>query len=96
MGAIVWNKLLGGTANEYATGIQQTTDGGYIVAGLSGSSANGDVTATNHGDFDDWIVKLDANGNIVWNKLLGGNLWEVSRHPAVLRPDCGHALRVDA
>ena len=78
LGAIVWNKLLGGTGIEYATGIQQTTDGGYIIAGYSSSSANGDVTATNHGGFDDWIVKLDANGNIVWNKLLGGNLWEVA------------------
>jgi hypothetical protein len=75
LGAIVWNKLLGGTAYEYATGIQQTTDGGYIVAGYSTSSANGDVTGTNHGvlHFDDyWIVKLNATGNITWNKLLGG------------------------
>lgn len=77
-GAISWNKLLGGTGNEYATGIQQTADGGYIVAGYSSSSANGNVTGVNHGLKDYWIVKLDAAGNISWNKLLGGNNDEVA------------------
>lgn len=73
-GNIVWNKLLGGTGNEYATAILQTADGGYILSGASiFSSANGDVTATSHGSYDYWIVKLDASGNILWNKLLGGN-----------------------
>ena len=72
LGNIIWNKLLGGNQTDVATGIQQTTDGGYIVAGYSGSSANGDVTGTNHGSGDYWIVKLDALGNTVWNKLLGG------------------------
>ncbi len=72
-GAITWNKLLGGTGNEYATSIQQTADGGYIVAGYSTSSANGNVTGVNHGLKDYWIVKLDAAGNISWNKLLGGS-----------------------
>ena len=72
-GNISWNKLLGGTASEYATSIQQTADGGYVVAGYSQSSANGNVTGVNHGLKDYWIVKLDAAGNITWNKLLGGS-----------------------
>jgi hypothetical protein len=71
-GNITWNKLLGGNNNERANCIQQTTDGGYIAIGFSGSSANGNVTGTNHGSYDYWIVKLDASGNISWNKLLGG------------------------
>jgi hypothetical protein len=70
---IIWNKLLGGNSEEYAQDIQQTSDGGYIVAGYSFSSATGDVTGTNHGNFDFWIVKLDGAGNIIWNKLLGGS-----------------------
>jgi hypothetical protein len=73
LGNIIWNKLLGGSALDVPREIQQTTDGGYIVAGYSASSANGDVTGTNHGLNDCWIVKLDALGNILWNKLLGGN-----------------------
>jgi hypothetical protein len=71
-GNITWNKSLGGTSDEKATAIQQTTDGGYIVAGYSSSSANGNVTEVTHGGYDYWIVKLDASGNITWNKLLGG------------------------
>ncbi len=72
-GNIVWNKLLGGSDTDITYSIQQTTDGGYIVAGESFSSANGDVTGTNHGVQDYWIVKLDGSGNIIWNKLLGGS-----------------------
>jgi hypothetical protein len=47
---------LGGSDYEIAFSIQQSSDGGYIIAGGSGSN-NGDVTG-NHGDFDFWIVKL--------------------------------------
>ena len=69
---ITWNKLLGGDGTDEARSIQQTPDGGYIVAGYSTSSANGDVTEANHGSYDYWIVKLDVSGNIEWNKILGG------------------------
>ena len=72
-GGIVWNKLIGGGDNDIAKSIRQTTDGGYIVAGYSRSSATGDVTEINHGVYDYWIVKLDEAGNIIWNRLLGGN-----------------------
>jgi|CXWL01.1.fsa_nt_gi hypothetical protein len=70
---LYWNKLLGGDGNEIVTSIQQTTDGGYIVAGYSNSSANGDVTEINNGNYDYWIVKLDADRNITWNRLIGGS-----------------------
>ena len=74
-GTPVWNKLIGGieTTDEFSTSIEQTADGGYIVAGKSSSSASGNVTATNHGANDYLVVKLDATGNITWNKLLGGS-----------------------
>ena len=66
-GNIVWQKCLGGSDYDNAYSIQQTTDGGFIVAGYSESN-DGDVSG-NHGDDDYWIVKLDANGNIVWQKF---------------------------
>ena len=69
-GNITWQKSFGGTLSDRAYCIQQTTDGGYIVAGLSYSN-DGDVTG-NHGDADYWVVKLDATGNITWQKSLGG------------------------
>ncbi|MDD4248563.1 MAG: PKD domain-containing protein, partial [Methanosarcina sp.] len=73
-GNIVWQKSLGGSDDEYAESIQQTSDGGYIVAGESNSN-DGDVTG-NHGESDYWVVKLDTTGNIVWQKSLGGSDWD--------------------
>ena len=70
-GNIQWQKPLGGSEGEWAYSIQQTTDGGYIVAGWSYSN-NGDVSG-NHGYDDYWVVKLDDTGNIQWQKSLGGS-----------------------
>jgi Secretion system C-terminal sorting domain len=69
-GLIDWETSLGGTGNDFATSIQQTSDSGYIVAGSS-ESIDGDVTG-NHGSFDKWIVKLNSQGFISWEKSLGG------------------------
>src|SRR5688572_13509106 len=69
---IVWQKCMGGTGYDYATSIQQTTDGGYIVGGKS-ASYDGDVTGHHGTAYDYWIVKLDSSGNIQWQKSYGGN-----------------------
>jgi type 1 glutamine amidotransferase len=74
LGAIVWQKTLGGTSYDWPSSIQQTTDGGYIVAGRTESN-DGDVTG-NHGGYDFWVVKLNSLGTIVWQKTLGGTLNE--------------------
>ena len=73
-GAIQWNKTYGGSDNDNAFSIQQTTDGGYVVAGLT-FSTDGDVSG-NHGDYDAWVIKLDSNGILQWQKALGGSGWE--------------------
>ena len=73
---IEWQKSLGGTESEAANSIQQTNDGGYIVAGLSYSN-NNDVTG-NHGDSDYWIVKLDSTGIVMWQKSLGGTKEDIA------------------
>ncbi|AYN01604.1 T9SS type A sorting domain-containing protein [Chryseobacterium sp. 3008163] len=69
-GVIFWKKSLGGSHQDLAYSIKQTSDGGYIVAG-SAFSNDGDVTG-NHGGTDAWIVKLNSDGNIQWQKALGG------------------------
>jgi hypothetical protein len=78
-GGIEWERLLGGSGTERAESIAQTSDGGYIVAGISTSSASGDVSDGNHGSGDYWIVKLDGGGNIEWERLLGGSEIEWAR-----------------
>ncbi|HYV94895.1 MAG TPA: T9SS type A sorting domain-containing protein [Chitinophagales bacterium] len=70
-GALVWQKSLGGSGNDQAQSVQQTTDSGFIVAGFSFSN-DGDVSG-NHGYGDYWIVKLDTEGNLEWQKCLGGS-----------------------
>ncbi len=70
-GNIVWEKSYGGSNNEYAYSIKQTNEGGYIVAGMSQSN-NGDVSG-NYGSFDSWIVKLNSNGELVWEQNFGGS-----------------------
>jgi len=71
-GNLVWQKALGGNSDDGASSAEETTDGGFIVEGYTNSN-NGNVTG-NHGGGDYWIVKLDATGNIVWKKCLGGTL----------------------
>lgn len=64
-GNVQWMKSYGGGNTEYAKSIQQTFDGGYIVAGLTYSFGAGDQDA--------WILKLDANGSVQWQKTYGGS-----------------------
>ncbi len=73
-GDIEWQKCLGGTDHDFAYSIQQTSDGGFIVAGLTGSN-DGDVSG-NHGGRDAWVVKLNSSGEIEWQKCLGGTNYD--------------------
>ncbi len=73
VGSIQWQKALGGGSIDYAYSTKQTSDGGYIVAGLS-ESIDGDVTGNHGGGGNDdyWVVKLDNTGSLQWQKSLGG------------------------
>ena len=72
-GVIQWQQRLGGTGNEVGRSVQQTADSGFILLGYSSSTGSGDVVGTSHGGYDYWVVKLDAGGNVLWEKLLGGS-----------------------
>ncbi|HYV93854.1 MAG TPA: T9SS type A sorting domain-containing protein [Chitinophagales bacterium] len=69
LGNLEWQKCLGGSDDDQAASIQQTADGGYVVAGWT-SSNDFDVSG-NHGGDDYWVVKLDAGGNKTWQACLG-------------------------
>jgi hypothetical protein len=58
-----WNKTFGGPGNDDAHSVQQTSDGGYILAGSI------DLQYPN---YDAWLIKTDPNGNQQWNKTFGG------------------------
>ena len=76
IGVLQWQKALGGTSDEVATCIRQTSDGGYIISGRT-ASTNGDVTGF-HGWNDYWIVKINSTGTLVWQKTFGGTQEEVA------------------
>ena len=67
-GVITWQKTFGGTGYDYAESITQTQDGGYLVAG--------ETTSFGAGDYDLWIIKLDENGVITWQKTYGGTAYD--------------------
>jgi len=94
VGNIIWQKALGGTLEEidYANVIikmEATSDGGCIV-GSTTNSNNGDVSG-NHGLMDCWLVKLDNNGSILWQKCYGGSMDE-ALFDLRLTPDGGYIL----
>jgi len=68
-GNLLWSKTYGGTADDRGEAIKTTSDGGFIITGYSRSNDE-DVT-TNNGFYDHWIVKLDANGDLIWEKSFG-------------------------
>jgi hypothetical protein len=71
--SIEWQKCLGGPGGEIGYSIQQTNDDGYIIAGVSAGGINGGDVSGHHGASDVWVIKLDFQGNIEWQKCLGGS-----------------------
>ena len=70
-GDIEWQRSYGGPQDDVARSIQQTFDGGYIVVGETYSFGSG--------RYDMWILKLDANGNIEWQRVYGSDLDDYAR-----------------
>lgn len=70
-GELLWERCYGGSSDELFRSLTITDDGGYIAAGRS-RSTDGDVS-TNNGLEDLWIVKLNEQGDIEWEKSLGGS-----------------------
>ncbi len=71
-GQKVWDKRFGGTSIDNLTSIDITSDGGFILGGYSWSDDNGNISDTSRGKSDYWIVKINADGNKLWDKRFGG------------------------
>lgn len=79
-GAVQWQKRYGGSGDDFAQSVQQTSDGGYIVAGttyssdgtVAGPNLSPNANPTKRGKGDYWVLKLNSAGDITWHSVLGG------------------------
>lgn len=67
-GAIQWQKTYGGLSGEEDALVELTNDGGYIVSSRTWSLGAGYV--------DIWFLRLDGNGNVLWDRTFGGDRWD--------------------
>jgi len=63
-GDSLWARTYGDTGSEEGRAVEQTADGGYVIAGWTESFGAG--------GFDVYLVKTDMNGEILWTKTYGG------------------------
>ncbi|MBL0270488.1 MAG: gliding motility-associated C-terminal domain-containing protein [Chitinophagaceae bacterium] len=69
---IYWEQYYGGTKVDFSGRLKKTVDNGFVIAGY-GQSVDGDLSGTNNGFNDFELIKLDACGNKLWGKVMGGN-----------------------
>jgi hypothetical protein len=69
-GTLLWEKTIGGTNFDAARAVSRTQDNGYLISGSSRSLDNG---FENKGQNDALILKIDKNGNLLWQKTFGGS-----------------------
>ncbi|CAM1363532.1 conserved hypothetical protein [Tenacibaculum sediminilitoris] len=68
-GELLWEKTYGGSSFDVGRSIKKTVDGGFLISGSSRSTDNG---FTNKGQNDALIMKINTNGNLQWQKTVGG------------------------
>ncbi len=82
-GDTVWTKTYGGTGQDYGVSVQETSDGGFIIAGINSSESAGGK--------DVWLVKTDAYGDTAWTQIYGGGLEDVG-YDARVTSDSGYIV----
>ena len=88
---ILWEKSYGGKHADYLLEAIPTPENGFVVAGSTISSKTGSLTQETKGNLDYWVCKLDANGEILWQKTFGGKGLDLLQS-VKLTPDGGMVL----
>lgn len=88
-GKIEWTKCYGGSNVDDGYAIKQTFDGGYILCG-STQSNDGDISS-NRGASDVWLIKIDNEGEIEWERCYGGSKYDMG-YSIQITPDSGYVF----
>ena len=67
-----WTQTFGGVEDDWASSVSSTADGGYVIAGYTASYGAG--------CWDAYLIKTDSNGDSVWTRTYGGNLYDAALH----------------
>ena len=70
LGDLLWEKTYGGSSFDVGRSVSQTQDNGFLI---SGSSRSEDNSFTNQGQNDALVLKINAEGTLVWKKTIGGS-----------------------
>ncbi len=76
-GDLVWERSYGGSGIEVSYDIAKTSDNAYVVAGHT-FSTDEDVSK-NNGASDIWLIKIDENGNLLWERTYGGTAYDTAQ-----------------
>ena len=78
-GTLAWQQRFGGRATDWSNAITTTQDQGLVVVGHTESSGNGGA--------DFWVLKLDVNGELLWEKTFGGSKTDYATAVTTTRDD---------
>ncbi|MEC7264870.1 MAG: T9SS C-terminal target domain-containing protein, partial [Bacteroidota bacterium] len=76
---IVWDKTIGGPSVDGIGDLIELANGNILISGASSSQIAWDKSEASRGLTDTWLVLLDSNGRIIWDKTIGGNLEDGGR-----------------
>jgi hypothetical protein len=85
-GALVGNYVYGGSADDYIYDIQIVPNGNALLLGYT-NSVDGDINS-NFGLFDAWVIQVDQELNLTWQRTYGGSAHDLGRS-ITLSPDGG-------
>ncbi len=87
-GNLIWSRFFGGSFTDTAFDVSVNSENDITVIGSS-DSTDSDITA-NNGTYDFWVVKMDASGNLLWERSFGGS--QIDEGRAIVKTINGYLL----